>query len=134
MAVLSFSQNLIDAAQPVAAADAQPAAAELKRLDHTLFTPVTGFFSSIKSKVVRTFIGDLVADLGTLPIDEYGREISLSIRRRPGKPAHLQVKLASNEETNYFQITRIRCVSYAERIRFALWRRTPDFQCRNNPR
>jgi hypothetical protein len=67
-----------------------------------------GLFSRLKSKVVRTFIGDLVADLGTLAIDEHGREISLSIRRRPGRPAHLQVKLASDDETNHFQITRMR--------------------------
>jgi hypothetical protein len=65
------------------------------------------FFSSIKSKVVSTFVGDLVADLGTLPIDEHGHEISLSIRRRPGKPAHLQIKFASDGETSYFQITRM---------------------------
>ena len=74
----------------------------------TLLTRLMRFFSSIKSKVVSTFMGDLVADLGTLPTDEHGHEISLSIRRRLGKPAHLQVKLASDGEANYFQITRMR--------------------------
>jgi hypothetical protein len=63
-----------------------------------------GFFDDIKNKVATKLMGDLIADLGTLPIDKLGGEISLAIRRHPGQQAHLQVKLAGNEEVHYFQI------------------------------
>jgi hypothetical protein len=66
-----------------------------------------GLFSSIKAKIVKSFTGDLITDFGPLAIDEHGRQLSLSIRRYPGKPAHLQLKYTGGENV-YFQITRTR--------------------------
>jgi hypothetical protein len=63
-----------------------------------------GLFSSIKDKVTTTLQGELVSELGTLPIDDEGREISLSIRRHSGKKPHLQVKLAATGGADYFKI------------------------------
>ena len=63
-----------------------------------------GFLSAIKDKVAAKLMGDLITDLGTLPIDEYGREVSLSIRRYAGKSAHLQVQVARSGQAYYFQI------------------------------
>ena len=63
-----------------------------------------GFLTEITSKVTTQQMGELLTDLGTLPIDQHGREISLALRRHPGQPAHLQVKLVSNGEAHYFQI------------------------------
>ena len=63
-----------------------------------------GLFNQIKTKVTTLTIGELITDLGTLPVDDHGRELSVSIRQRPGKPPHLQMKLASTTEANYFQI------------------------------
>ena len=63
-----------------------------------------GFFANIKNKLTTTLMGELITDLGALPIDDSGREISLAFRRHPGRPAHLQVKLASAGETHHFQI------------------------------
>jgi hypothetical protein len=63
-----------------------------------------GFFSAIKEKVATKLQGELVTDLGTLPIDEHGKEISVSIRRHSGKKPHLQVKLTETGASDYFQI------------------------------
>ena len=63
-----------------------------------------GLISAIKAKVTTTLMGELVADLGTLPIDAHGGEISLSIRRHAGRQPHLQVKVARKNEAEYFQI------------------------------
>jgi hypothetical protein len=63
-----------------------------------------GLFSTIKEKVATKLQGELVTDLGTLPINENGKTISLSIRRYSGKKPHLQVKLAEPGAADYFQI------------------------------
>ena len=63
-----------------------------------------GLFSSLKDRFLSKVMGDLITDLGTLPTDEFGREMSLSIRQRPGKRPHLQVKYGGRGEVQYFQI------------------------------
>jgi hypothetical protein len=63
-----------------------------------------GIFSAIKDKFVTTVMGDLITDLGTLPTDQFGREMSLSIRQRPGHKPHLQVRYGGRGDTHYFQI------------------------------
>ena len=63
-----------------------------------------GFLTEIRSKVTTQQMGQLLTDLGTLPIDQHGREISLALRRHPGQPAHLQIKLLMNGEAHHFQI------------------------------
>jgi hypothetical protein len=63
-----------------------------------------GLFSTIKDKVTTKLQGELITDLGTLPVDEHGKEISLSIRRHSGKRPHLQLKLAETGAADYFQI------------------------------
>ena len=51
-------------------------------------------------------MGELVADLGTLAMDEIHREVSLSIRRQAGQPPYVQVKVVwtATGQTNYFPI------------------------------
>jgi hypothetical protein len=44
-----------------------------------------GFFSAIKEKIATKVMGELATDLGTLPIDEHGKEISFSIHATPAK-------------------------------------------------
>src|SRR5688572_11956851 len=65
---------------------------------------VMGFFADIKNKVATKMMGDLITDLGALPIDDHGREISLEIRCQSGRQPHVQVKLDSSGEAHYFQI------------------------------
>ena len=60
--------------------------------------------SSLKDMVTTKLMGELLTDLGTLPIDAHGGQMSLSIRRQPNRPPHLQVKLARTDESSYFQI------------------------------
>ena len=59
---------------------------------------------TIKEKVKAKLLGELIADLGTLATDDYGRELSLSIRRRRGKRAHLRLKRTGCGETDYRDI------------------------------
>jgi len=48
------------------------------------------FLSAIKDKVKKLLdMGDLVTDLGTLPLHDGDLKVSLSIRQYPGKPPHL---------------------------------------------
>ena len=63
-----------------------------------------GFFSDIKDKLAKQLLGELVVDLGTLPLDKLGRGMSIEIRRRTGTPPHLQMKLTGTDEVSYFQI------------------------------
>ena len=63
-----------------------------------------GFLGSVRQKIASKMMGELVKDLGTLPLDENDRELSLSIRKRPDKAPHLQVKLGSAFEASYFSI------------------------------
>jgi hypothetical protein len=63
-----------------------------------------GVFKTIKQKIKTKLIGDLIADLGTLSTDSYGRQLSLSIRRCPGKKPHLQLNWEGCSETDYRQI------------------------------
>lgn len=63
-----------------------------------------GIFSNLKEKLATTMMGELVTDLGTLPIDENGKTMSLSIRQRSGNRPHLQVKLAEPGGASYFSI------------------------------
>ena len=60
--------------------------------------------SDIKDRFTKRVLGELVVDLGTLPVDTLGSEISIAIRRRAGGPPYLQVKLARTDEVSYFQI------------------------------
>lgn len=63
-----------------------------------------GIFSSLKEMVATKLQGELIIDLGALPMNKLGGEISLSIRRISGKNPHLQVKLAEPGAASYFQI------------------------------
>jgi hypothetical protein len=63
-----------------------------------------GLFSTIKDKLTKQLLGELVVDLGTLPLDKLGSELSIEIRRRAGGPPHLQMKLTRTDEVGYFQI------------------------------
>ena len=63
-----------------------------------------GIFSNLKDKLTTTMMGELVTDLGALPIDENGKTVSLSIRQHSGKRPHLQVKLAEPGAADYFAI------------------------------
>jgi hypothetical protein len=65
------------------------------------------FFSNIKDRVAKSILGDMVADLGSFPIDESGGQIAMSIRRHEGKPPHLQLKITSGNNTRYTEVQRI---------------------------
>jgi len=52
-----------------------------------------GFLSAIKDWLAKKLLGDLVADLGTIAIDEIRRKVSVSIWRRAGQPPDVRVKL-----------------------------------------
>ena len=76
-----------------------------------------GLLSNLKAKVENTLMGELVLDLGSLRTGEDERELGFSIRRRPGKPAHLQVKLSAPGGADHFQITRMKeCADEFERV------------------
>ena len=67
------------------------------------------FLSAIKDKVKKLLDqGDLVADLGTLPLHDSDLEVSLSIRQYPGKLPHLylykKARPNSTTETESFEI------------------------------
>lgn len=61
------------------------------------------FLSSIREKIATKCMGELVAELGTLPIDDH-RRITLSIRRRAGQSPHLQLKLAETGAVDFMNI------------------------------
>lgn len=85
------------------------------------------FFAKIKKKLVDTFAGELIADLGTLPINDYGQELSLSIRRRPGEPPYLQAKLGSPGRIEALQITQLKAwADYHERAIREIRKRIPE--------
>lgn len=63
-----------------------------------------GIFSNLKDKFTTAVMGELLTDLGTLPLDENDKTLSLSIRQRSGKRPHLQVKLAATGGADYFAV------------------------------
>lgn len=63
-----------------------------------------GLLNTIKDKITSTLVGDLITDIGTLPVDGAGRQLSLSIRRCPGRKPHLQFKWEGCREVDYRQI------------------------------
>lgn len=63
-----------------------------------------GIFSTLKAKFVTAIMGELITDFGTLPTDQHGRAMSLSIRRYPGQEPHLQVKYGGRGDSHHFQI------------------------------
>ena len=65
------------------------------------------FVSNIKSRLAKSLLGDLVADLGSFPIDDSGGQVEMSIRRHEGKPPHLQFKISSGGNTRYTQVARM---------------------------
>jgi hypothetical protein len=64
------------------------------------------FLSALKDKVAKKFLGELVADLGTVAIAEIHREVSLAVRRQAGQPPYIEVKVVwtATGQTNYFPI------------------------------
>jgi hypothetical protein len=62
-----------------------------------------GLFSNIKNKIITSLMGEMITDLGTLPINKYGRNMSLSIRRQAGREPYVQVKVGGGK-AHYFQI------------------------------
>jgi len=63
-----------------------------------------GVFKTIKEKIKTALVGKLITDLGVLPTDSHGRQLSLSIRQRPGQQPYLRLKWEGCGETDYGQI------------------------------
>jgi hypothetical protein len=63
-----------------------------------------GLFSDLKQKLKTNLIGEVIADFGSLPTDDHGGQLSLSLRRRPGRPPHLQLQWQSVRQTEHKQI------------------------------
>jgi hypothetical protein len=78
------------------------------------------FLSAVIDKIKKLLDqGDLVTDLGTIAIDEIGREVSLSIRQCANRPPYLQIKLVwrHNGETFYLPIDcSIEWADYLEKV------------------
>jgi len=78
------------------------------------------FLSAIKDKVKKLLDqGDLVADLGTLPLHDSDLEVSLSIRQYPGKPPHLYLykKARRPNSTESFEIAcSLERAEYLEKV------------------
>jgi len=60
------------------------------------------FIEKTKAVVTKYAVGELIVDLGSMTIDEHGRDLSLSIRQFPGKPPHLSFKFYSNGGYEWF--------------------------------
>jgi cytochrome c1 len=58
----------------------------------------------IKKKAATWLLGEMLVDLGTLVVDERDQRVSISIRRRTGKPPHLSVKWKGNHEVGWQEI------------------------------
>jgi hypothetical protein len=80
------------------------------------------FLSAVIDKAKKLLDqGDLVTDLGTLPMNDSDRKVSLSIRQYPGKPPHLlfvkEVRTHPGIETESFQIAcSLKRAEYLEKV------------------
>ncbi len=57
-----------------------------------------------QAAVTKYTVGELLVDLGTMTIDEHGRDLSLAIRQFPGKPPHLSFKYSNNGGHDWFAV------------------------------
>ena len=72
--------------------------------DELLYAFGMALFENLKKVVATKLLGELITDFGSLPTDEHGRELAMSIRRFPGNKPHLQLKWTGTGETEYWQI------------------------------
>ena len=63
------------------------------------------FFSALKSKLTATFMGQLLAEVGSAPADRNGRMLTITIRQRANQPPHLNVKSAQGGNAEHMEIT-----------------------------
>jgi hypothetical protein len=63
-----------------------------------------GFFSAIRSTVTNKLMGELLAEIGTLPVNEQGRALTITIRERTDKSPHLQLKFADTGGADYLEL------------------------------
>jgi len=62
------------------------------------------FIEKTKAAVIKHTVGELLVDLGTMTIDEHGRDLSLAIRQFPGKQPHLAFRYCNNGGHDYFAV------------------------------